>query len=238
MRYQNLDMAHPRHGFQAPRKAWAINLLREAICICFSDAGKKSKYQCRMFQTPNRTEPKSTRNRRNRNRTGTEPGLYQILETETEPNRTETTMIYSVSVWSSMGLGILLSPHPCGNPSQFGVPWGWKFGYHLTLVDNPSQFEVPWGWKFGYHPTLWTIPVNFKFHGVGKFDVILPLWTFRVNLKFHGGGNFAVPVPLWTLRVKLKFHGGGNFDIILSLWTIQISLMFHGVETLISSVSI
>ena len=72
----------------------AINLLREAICICFSDAGKKkkNKYHCRMFQTPNRTEidqepqePKPNMNRtgpiaNTRNRNRTEPKPHCIME--------------------------------------------------------------------------------------------------------------------------------------------------------------
>ena len=76
MRYQNLDMAHPRYGFQAPRKAWAINVLREAICICFSDAGKKANINAECSK--HRTEP-------NRNRPGTAG-----TETEQEPNRAYT----------------------------------------------------------------------------------------------------------------------------------------------------
>ena len=81
-----------------------------------------------MFQTPNRTEPKSTRNRRNRNRTGTEPGLYQILETETEPNRNHHAVGHLAVHWWFSGMFWLdefdgLMPATCprwGNGREVG----------------------------------------------------------------------------------------------------------------------
>ena len=49
-------------------------------------------------------------------------------------------------VWSSMGVGTLISPDPCGQSKSIWSCMAWEFWYHLILVDSPSSFEVPRGW--------------------------------------------------------------------------------------------
>ena len=43
-----------------------------------------------------------------------------------------------------MGMGNLISSHPCGHGKSIWNPIG-QSGYHLALVDMLSQFEIPQG---------------------------------------------------------------------------------------------
>ena len=113
---------------------------------------KKSKYQCRMFQTPNPTEPKSTRNRRNRNRTWTEPGL----ETETEPKP------HWIKVHPTMIKRLLGTVGQSYETSGFGVFPQWfkeicvrspvltQVGTTMSKVQNLQMFD-----PCLTHPRVW-----------------------------------------------------------------------------------
>ena len=139
-------------------------------------------------------------------------------------------------IWSSMGVGILIS-------------------YHCTLK---GQCEVPWGWEFrrllNYHCTH--AKVNLKVHEGGNFGIFLRLRKLKVNLKLHGGGNFDIFPPLHTQRSSWSSMGVGNLissywcTHSMSIWSSmgvgilissyhcthsKVYLKFHGVGFLISS---
>ena len=82
-----------------------------------------------------------------------------------------------------MGVGILISPDPCGKcRSNFKLNGGGNFDIILSMraaqvnlkFHGGGYFEVPWG---------------------GNFSIILSLWTVQVNLKFHRGGILISSYP-------------------------------------------
>ena len=75
---------------------------------------------------------------------------------------------HSPSIWSSLGVRILKSPYLCGHSVSIEVPWRWEFWYHLTLADNPSQFDVLW-W-------ISSCPCAQSLHGGGTFEIIFEFW--------------------------------------------------------------
>ena len=78
---------------------------------------------------------------------------------------------HSMSIWSSMGVGILI----------------------ITILGQIWR-STGAGTLISYCLCMWTAQVNLKFIGVAIFDNLFPAWTFNINLKFHGGGYHLILV--------------------------------------------
>jgi hypothetical protein len=157
---------------------------------------------------------------------------------------------HSKSVWSSMGVWILicffpwtlqvnLKYHGGGNlyiilslsTCQINLNFhkGLKSWYHGTVVDTTCQIEVPGGWEFWYSFTLADIPCQCE-APCGWESWYLPTLVnmpsqFEVPLACESWYHITLGNIPCQIHVKFKFHGDWDLDIIQSLSTCHLDII-------------